>query len=144
VSGNVLTVTSSVTGVPLSVGQTIMRTGGRAGLPAQTRIASFGTGAGGAGTYYLTKSVRPSSGSISMQGFIPWVVEWSGSVTMGIQVSSDNALASANQVAIGSNRVEINCSASIFSPTTFMLSLTAGGSTATVSRLTSPNSIFPF
>lgn len=63
--GNLLTVTGTVSGDPLAVGQTIelaTSVGGSLGV-----ISSLGTGTGGAGTYNLTGGVNTASAS--MRGF---------------------------------------------------------------------------
>lgn len=60
--GNLLTVTGTVTGDPLAVGQTIelaTGVGGSLGV-----ISSLGTGTGAAGTYYLTGGVNTASSSM--------------------------------------------------------------------------------
>lgn len=60
--GNLLTVTGTVTGDPLAVGQTIeLATGAGGSLGV---ISSFGTGTGGAGTYNLTGGVNTSAQSM--------------------------------------------------------------------------------
>ena len=60
--GNLLTVTGTVTGDPLAVGQTIeLATGAGGSLGV---ISSLGTGTGGAGTYNLTGGVNTASASM--------------------------------------------------------------------------------
>lgn len=60
--GNLLTVTGTVTGDPLAVGQTIELTTGVGGSLGV--ISSLATGTGGAGTYNLTGGVNTSSQSM--------------------------------------------------------------------------------
>lgn len=60
--GNLLTVTGTVSGDPLAVGQTIeLATGAGGSLGV---ISSLGTGTGGAGTYNLTGGVNTTSSSM--------------------------------------------------------------------------------
>jgi hypothetical protein len=143
VTGNQLTVTGSVTGIPLFIGQTITQTAGGTALAAQSRITAFGTGSGGAGTYTLSQS-SSSTGAISMQGFIPWVCDWVGNMSLSASISANGALVfPSSSVAIGSNRIEINASAiNQGAGATFNLSLTAGSSTATLSSIV--GTLFPF
>jgi hypothetical protein len=134
VSGTTLTVTGTVTGVPLFIGQTITQTLGGTALTAQSRITAFGTGSGGAGTYTLSQS-SSSTGTINMQGFVPWVVDWAGNVGSPLVTASSNGATNVQGVAIGSNRVEMNVSAVNLSGATFTLNLTAGSTTATLSNI---------
>lgn len=64
VTGTVMTVTGAVTGGPIAVG---MGVGGRTAFTTGTRITSFGTGTGGAGTYNLNISQTVASGATIAQ-----------------------------------------------------------------------------
>lgn len=81
IASTVLTVTGSITGNPIAVGQKI--TG--AGVTVDTFIASFGTGTGGAGTYNLTVA-STVGGSETITSFAPAV--YFDSVTSAFVINS--------------------------------------------------------
>jgi hypothetical protein len=135
VTGTTLTVTGTVTGAPLFIGQTITRTSGGTALTAQSRITAFGTGSGGAGTYTLSQS-SSSTGAISMQGFIPWVIDWVGNASVSASASQNGLAFPSATVAVGSNRFELNASANTpRAEATFTINLTAGSQNATLSNI---------
>src|SRR6516162_7130020 len=68
VTGTAMTVSGSVTGTALHVGQTVSGTG----ITAGTRIVS------GSGTSWVLSQSMGATGSITITGFIPWVLTWSG------------------------------------------------------------------
>lgn len=64
IATTVLTVTGSPTGTPIAVGQQLVG----AGITANTRIVSLGTGTGGAGTYNINNSQTVASESMTTIG----------------------------------------------------------------------------
>jgi hypothetical protein len=135
VSGRTLTVTGSVIGVPLFIGQTITQSAGGPALAVQSRIISFSTGSGGPGTYMLSQS-SSSTGSISMQGFVPWVCDWQGKADVSASYQGEALVFPPRSVVIGRNRIELNVSAlNQGAGATFNLSISAGSRVATLTNV---------
>lgn len=84
----ILTVTGTVTGGNLAVGDTLT---GTAALTANTTITALGTGSGQAGTYYLNNSQTAASQSLTTLTNVQtkWVAMSSGKPGELIKISSD-------------------------------------------------------
>lgn len=132
VTGNALTVSGSVTGTPLFIGQTIRDAAGSGAVPNATRII------GGSGiSWTLSNSAGSPTGSIAMTGFIPWVLEWSGNADLGGSGPQSNGITFPPPgYSVNSNRTEfwlprLNQGAGA----TFTINLTAGSTSATLTNI---------
>lgn len=87
IAGTTMTVTAVASGT-LAVGQTVTANNGS--VPAGTRIDSFGTGAGGTGTYVLTNSLTVSS--TAMKGSVADLSTVTAQIDQVPDVEADNVV----------------------------------------------------
>lgn len=141
VTGNVLNVPGTVTGDALFIGQTITdATNGGSLIPVQTRI----TGQVDSTHWTLSKTLGSPTGSISLQGYIPYVLDWQGNIgSIGASPgNSGDIIFPPPTYTINSNRIELNFARkSQGAGCTFTLNVTAGSNHAT---LTSIVGVTPF
>lgn len=122
VTGTALTVSGSVTGVPLFIGQTVSGTG----ITAQSRIVS------GSGLSWVLSQSSSATGSISINGFVPYVLDWVGAAS-GLSLGIGGPLCNSFATNIGTNRIEVRIQS--MGGATFTI-VSVAGSMMTVSGIT--------
>lgn len=117
ISGTTLTASTPSAG-SLAIGQTISGTGVTAG----TKILSFTTGIGGAGTYVLSASSTVSSSTPMTASVVPGIVTVNTAPTNNQIVSFSTTGTLPTGITAGTNYYVVNRTA-----TTFQISATSGG-----------------